>query len=65
MNVRKIMPVSLAALIVLPVTAGDGGLNFLRNVTTCRRWCALRLIFYGIIILTVIRMRRRHGRAAL
>jgi len=58
------MPAFLAALIMLPVIAGARFLIFLRNVATRWRRCVLPLTSYGKIILTLIRMRRRHGRAA-
>src|SRR5690348_15082668 len=58
------MPAFLAALIMLPVIAGARFLIFLRNVATRWRRYVLPLTSYGKIILTLIRMRRRHGRAA-
>src|SRR6266851_5672578 len=58
------MPVLLTALIAFPVTARDRCLVFLQNVATCRRQYMLPLMMCGKIILTLIRMRRRHGRAA-
>ena len=64
MNVKKIMPVFLAALIVLPVIAGAGFLIFPGNIATRWRRNVLPLAGYGKIVLTLIRMRRRHGRAA-
>ena len=64
MNVKKIMPVFLAALIMLPVTPGTGFVIFLRNVAKHWRRCVLPLPGCGKIIMTLIGMRRRYGRAA-
>ena len=41
MNVKKIMPVFLAELIVLPVTSGTGFVIFVRNVAKHWRRCVL------------------------
>src|SRR5712691_3258707 len=57
------MPSFLAELIMLTVMTGAWP-GFLRDIVTRRRWYVLSLAICGKIILTWIRMRMRHGRAA-
>ena len=57
MNVKKIMPSFLAALIVLRVMTETRCLIFLRNAATRWRMCVLPLARCGKIIMTVIGMR--------
>ena len=64
MNVKKIMPVFLAVLIVFPAMTRTEWLIYLRNIATHWQWYVLRPAYCDKIILTVIRMRRRHRRRA-
>jgi transposase len=63
-NVKWITPVLLVALTMISVMTEAICLSFLQNIAARWQRRVLPLAICGKIILTVIRVRRQHGRAA-